>query len=255
VDACFAGEPGLGTEVVVEELLEGPEASLFCLCDGTRAVLFGTAEDHKRAFDGDEGPNTGGMGAYSPALALTTDLVETAMARIVRPTLDGMREAGSPFSGILYAGLMMTAEGPKLIEYNVRFGDPECQTLMMRLDDDLLPILLAVAKGDLSSAQPKWRDEAAVCVVMAAKGYPGSYAKGSEIGLPKETAPDAVVFQAGTRQDGERLLADGGRVLGVTALGADVGQARSKAYELVRAVDWGQGFFRSDIAHRAVSKS
>ncbi|WP_188911430.1 phosphoribosylamine--glycine ligase [Aureimonas endophytica] len=252
VEACFAGETALGSEVVIEDYLEGPEASLFCLCDGQEALVFGTAEDHKRAHDGDEGPNTGGMGAYSPAVALTPELVETAMARIVRPTLEGMREAGTPFAGILYAGLMITREGPKLIEYNVRFGDPECQTLMLRLKSDLLPILLAVAKGDLSGLAPEWRDEAAVCVVVAAEGYPGAYRRGTEIRhLPADEA-GAVVFHAGTRREGERLLADGGRVLGVTALGADVAAAVASAYRLVGAVDWPESFFRSDIGHRAI---
>ncbi|KAB0680281.1 phosphoribosylamine--glycine ligase [Aureimonas leprariae] len=251
VDACFADAFGLGAEVVVEEFLEGREASLFCLCDGTDALFFGTAEDHKRAFDGDKGPNTGGMGAYSPSAAMTPALVEEAMARIVRPTLAGMREAGSPFTGVLYAGLMLTTDGVRLIEYNVRFGDPECQTLMLRLESDLLPILRAVAEGSLTGIEPRWRDEAAVCVVMAAKGYPGAYAKGTPIGLPADTG-DAAIFHAGTRRDGDRLVADGGRVLGVTALGSDAAEARDVAYRTVRAIDWPGGFHRTDIGLKAL---
>jgi phosphoribosylamine---glycine ligase len=249
VDACFAGEEALGAGVVVEEFLEGREASLFCLCDGEDALVFGTAEDHKRAFDGDRGPNTGGMGAFSPSAALTPQLVDEAITRIVRPTLDGMREAGTPFAGVLYAGLMLTADGPKLIEYNVRFGDPECQALMLRLESDLLPILRAVATGALAGIRPTWRDEAAVCVVMAAKGYPGAYAKGSAIGLP--SGSEGVIFHAGTKRAGDRLVADGGRVLGVTALGSGVAAAAAAAYRTVAAIEWPEGFHRTDIGRRA----
>lgn len=252
VEAALDGTPGAA--IVVEECLFGEEASLFCLCDGERAVLFGTAQDHKRAFDGDEGPNTGGMGAYSPALVMTPDLTDEAMRRIVEPTLKGMREAGMPFSGVLYAGLILTEEGPKLIEYNVRFGDPECQTLMMRLESDLLPLLLASAEGDLSAARPIWRDEAAVCVVAATRGYPGSFAKGSEIAALPEDDDRAIVFHAGTRRDGERLLAEGGRVLGVTATGIDVAEAAVKAYAALAEVEWPEGFWRSDIGHRAIAR-
>ncbi|WP_198598322.1 phosphoribosylamine--glycine ligase [Mangrovicella endophytica] len=250
IDACFSG--GDGDEVVVEEFLEGEEASLFCLCDGNQALAFGTAQDHKRAFDRDRGPNTGGMGAYSPALPMTPELTRRAMAEIVEPTLAGMREVGTPFKGVLYAGLMLTESGPKLIEYNVRFGDPEAQVLMLRLESDLLPILLACAKGDLSGVAPHWRDEVALTVVLAANGYPGTYAKGSEIrNLPPERL-GMKVFQAGTRRDGERLLADGGRVLNVSATGATVRQAARAAYEAVAVIDWPDGFCRSDIGHRAI---
>ncbi|KQT65122.1 MULTISPECIES: phosphoribosylamine--glycine ligase [unclassified Aureimonas] len=252
VEAALDGTPGAA--IVVEECLFGEEASLFCLCDGSRAVLFGTAQDHKRAFDGDEGPNTGGMGAYSPALIMTPELIEEAMTRIVEPTLKGMREAGTPFSGVLYAGLILTEAGPKLIEYNVRFGDPECQVLMMRLESDLLPLLLASAKGDLSQAAPVWREEAAVCVVAATRGYPGSFAKGSVIAALPEDDDRAIVFHAGTRLEGETLLAEGGRVLGVTAVGADVAEAAVKAYAALAEVEWPEGFWRSDIGHRAIAR-
>ncbi|MFD2237239.1 phosphoribosylamine--glycine ligase [Aureimonas populi] len=246
--ACFA-EPG--ASVVVEECMVGPEASLFCLCDGTRAVFFGTAEDHKRAFDGDKGPNTGGMGAYSPSLLMTPALIERAMAEIVRPTMEGMAEAGTPFKGVLYAGLMLTADGPKLIEYNARFGDPECQVLMMRLESDILPLLLASARGDLSGAQPVWSEDAAVTVVLASRGYPGAYEKGTPILSLPEPGEGALVFHAGTQAAGGALAAQGGRVLNATARAAGVPGAVRKAYELVDAVDWPGGFWRTDIAHRA----
>ncbi|KQT54990.1 phosphoribosylamine--glycine ligase [Aureimonas sp. Leaf454] len=252
VEAALDGTPGAA--IVVEDCLFGEEASLFCLCDGERAVLFGTAQDHKRAFDGDQGPNTGGMGAYSPALVLTPDLTEEAMRRIVEPTLLGMRAAGTPFSGVLYAGLILTETGPQLIEYNVRFGDPECQTLMMRLDSDLLPLLLACARGDLSEARPVWREEAAVCVVAATKGYPGAFAKGSPIRQLPEDDDRAIVFHAGTKLLGDRLVADGGRVLGVTATGVDVAEAAVKAYAALEEVDWPEGFWRTDIGHRAIAR-
>ncbi len=253
IDACFvAGDAG--AEVVVEEFLEGREASLFCLCDGEIAVLFGTAEDHKRAFDDDRGPNTGGMGAYSPAAALTPAVLDEAMRRIVRPTLRSMREAGAPFAGVLYAGLMVTRNGPKLIEYNVRFGDPEAQALMLRLESDLLPILLAAARGELSGVSPRWRDAAAVCVVMAAQGYPGAIAvPDSPIRALPPDAADAVVFHAGTRREGNALVASGGRVLGAAALGMDVTDAARRAYALVAAVDWPDGFHRTDIGAKAMS--
>lgn len=248
VDACFATP---GASVVIEECMTGPEASFFCLCDGTRALPFGTAEDHKRAYDGDEGPNTGGMGAYSPSLLMTPELVARTMRDIVEPTLKGMADAGMPFKGVLYAGLMLTSEGPKLIEYNVRFGDPEAQVLMMRLDSDIVPLLEAAARGDLSAADPEWSDMAAVTVVMASKGYPGSFDKGTPIlGLPEAAAGEAI-FHAGTACSEGHLKATGGRVLTVTATGADVGEAADRAYRLVAKVDWPNGFYRTDIAHRA----
>ncbi|WP_062227473.1 phosphoribosylamine--glycine ligase [Aureimonas frigidaquae] len=246
--ACFA-EPG--AEVVVEECMTGPEASFFCLCDGVRAVPFGTAEDHKRAYDGDAGPNTGGMGAYSPSTLMTPDVIRQVMAEIVEPTLKGMAEAGTPFKGVLYAGLMLTDTGPRLIEYNVRFGDPECQVLMMRLESDLLPILRAAAAGDLSRVTPRWRDDPAVTVVMASKGYPGSYRKGTTIASLPETGPQEAIFHAGTGLSDGRLVAEGGRVLNVTATGSSVAEAADRAYALVHAVDWPEGFYRTDIAHRA----
>ncbi|MDE0922621.1 phosphoribosylamine--glycine ligase [Aurantimonas coralicida] len=253
VDACFEGDfGGPGAEVVVEEFLEGEEASLFCICDGERALFFGTAQDHKRAFDRDRGPNTGGMGAYSPALPMTDAVTKRVMREIVEPTLAGMTAAGTPFRGVLYVGLMLTETGPKLIEYNVRFGDPECQVLMMRLESDVLPILLAAAEGDVSGVRPEWSDARALTVVMAADGYPGTYVKGTEIrSLP---APDASmrVFQAGTSLTEGGLVATGGRVLNVTATGATVKEAARRAYEAVEAVDWTEGFWRSDIGHRAI---
>ncbi|WP_203236461.1 phosphoribosylamine--glycine ligase, partial [Methylobacterium crusticola] len=201
VEAMLGGGLGAaGAEVVIEECLVGEEASLFALCDGTRAVLFGTAQDHKRVHDGDRGPNTGGMGAYSPAPVLDPGLEAAVMERIIRPTLDGMRERGTPFTGILYAGLMLTREGPMLIEYNVRFGDPECQVLMPRLAGDLVPMLLAACAGDVSGLAPAWTEAAALAVVMAAPGYPGPVTRGSEIrGLAAAEAAGALVFQAGTR--------------------------------------------------------
>ena len=253
VDDCFAGAPA-GSEVVVEEFMTGEEASLFCLADGDRAVFFGTAQDHKRAFDGDVGPNTGGMGAYSPATVMTQALIDRAMSEIIDPTLAGMREAGSPFQGVLYAGLILTEAGPKLIEYNARFGDPECQVLMMRLKSDLLPILLQAARGDLSACRPEWHEDPALCVVVATAGYPGSYPKGGEILSLPEDDDRAIVFHAGTRRDGERLVADGGRVLGVTASGPSVGEAAVKAYAATAEIDWPQGFWRTDIGRRAIER-
>ncbi|MGX7705609.1 phosphoribosylamine--glycine ligase [Methylobacterium sp. Gmos1] len=249
------GMGAAGAEVVIEECMVGEEASLFALCDGTRAVLLGTAQDHKRVHDGDKGPNTGGMGAYSPAPVLTPELEAEVMARIIRPTLDGMRARGTPFSGILYAGLMLTADGPMLIEYNTRFGDPECEVLMPRLASDLLPLLVAAAEGDLSGVVPDWRDEVALTVIMAAPGYPGTVAKGSEIrGLAEAESAGAIVFQAGTKRDGERLVADGGRVLAVTALGRDVREAQGRAYAALDRIDWPEGFCRRDIGWRAVAR-
>ena len=212
---------------------------------------FGTAEDHKRAYDGDKGPNTGGMGAYSPSLLMTPELLGRTMRDIVEPTLKGMADAGMPFKGVLYAGLMLTDEGPKLIEYNVRFGDPEAQVLMMRLESDIVPLLEAAAHGDLSAAEPQWSADAAVTVVMASNGYPGAYDKGTPILRLPQTERGEAIFHAGTaEQDGE-LTATGGRVLNVTATGADVGQAADRAYRLVAEIDWPNGFYRTDIAHRA----
>jgi phosphoribosylamine--glycine ligase len=249
-----------GGALVIEECLFGEEASFFALCDGTRAVPIGTAQDHKRVHDGDLGPNTGGMGAYSPASIVTPEITETVMTRIIAPTLAGMAARGTPFSGILYAGLMLTAEGPKLIEYNTRFGDPEAQVLMPRLTGDLVPALLAAAQGDLSGVAIGFdASRAALTVVMAAQGYPGAVTRGTEIRGVEAAGGEAgdatvLVFQAGTRRDGDRLLADGGRVLAVTALGASVGQAKDRAYAAVKRIDWPDGFFRNDIGGREVAR-
>jgi len=256
IDAFFLGAYGeAGKEIVIEEFLEGEEASFFALVDGETALPLVTAQDHKRAYDGDEGPNTGGMGAYSPAPIMTPQLIARTMDEIVLPTVAAMRARGTPFKGVLYAGLMIKDGAPKLIEYNVRFGDPEAQVLMMRLESDLLPALLAVANGDLNGVTLDWHDEAALCVVMAAKGYPGAYEKGTEIkGLDEAGAdPDVQVFHAGTRRDGTRLLADGGRVLGVTARGKDIAEAKRRAYRAVDKIDWPGGFCRRDIGWRALS--
>ena len=258
IDICFSDALGAAAgEVVIEEFLDGEEASFFALVDGATALPLAAAQDHKRAFDGDEGPNTGGMGAYSPAPTMTGALCARVMEEIVLPTVAAMSARGTPFKGVLYAGLMIKEGSPKLIEYNVRFGDPEAQVLMMRLKSDLLPALLAVAEGDLGGTTLDWHDEAALCVVMAAKGYPGAYVKGTEIkGLDEAGAdPDVQIFHAGTRRDGTRLLADGGRVLGVTARGKDVAEAKRRAYRAVDKIDWPGGFFRRDIGWRALSAS
>ena len=256
LDACFDGSFGpAGAEVVVEEFLTGEEASFFCLCDGTTALPFGTAQDHKRLGDGDTGPNTGGMGAYSPAPVMSPAMVEAVMREIVEPTMRGMAEAGAPFSGVLFVGLMITDEGPKLIEYNVRFGDPECQVLMMRLKDDLLVLLDAAVDGQLGHMSVRWSDEAALTVVMAANGYPGAPQKGSLIRGVEQAAGDGVeIFHAGTALSDGALVADGGRVLSVTAMGETVRAAQENAYRAVDRIDWPQGFCRRDIGWRAVER-
>jgi phosphoribosylamine--glycine ligase len=257
VDDCFEGAFGeAGTEVVVEEFLEGEEASFFCLCDGKTALPLTTAQDHKPVGEGDTGPNTGGMGAYSPAPVMTEAMIERTMKEIIDPTLAGLADMGTPFTGVLYAGLMITASGPQLIEYNVRFGDPECQVLMMRLKDDLLLLVKAATDGMLWTTGARWRDEAALCVVMATKGYPGSYEKGSVIGnLALAGAPDDVeIFHAGTASKDGTIVASGGRVLGVTALGRTVADARDTAYRAVDAIDWDEGFCRRDIGWRAIGR-
>lgn len=259
IDACFEGAFGAaGAEVVVEAFLEGEEASFFCLCDGKTALPFGTAQDHKRVGDGDVGPNTGGMGAYSPAPVMTQEVIDTVMSQIVRPTLSGMAQMGMPFTGVLFVGLMMTAEGPQLIEYNTRFGDPECQVLMMRLKDDLLVLLNAAVDGQLAHMSTRWRDEAALTVVLAANGYPDAPEKGtviSGVDAAEGGHDDAIVFHAGTKltEDGT-LVAAGGRVLSVTALGKNVTAAKANAYALVDAIDWPGGFCRRDIGWRAVER-
>ena len=254
VDEALSAIDGADGTLVIEECLVGEEASLFALCDGSHALEIGTAQDHKRAFDGDRGPNTGGMGAYSPAPILDAAMVERAMREIVRPTLAGMEAEGAPFTGFLYAGLMLTAEGPKLIEYNVRFGDPEAQVVLPRLMTDLGQLLMGALDGMLGHMSLRWLPAHALTVVMASKGYPGSYERGTEIrGLDALMGdPDLLVFHAGTRRDGGRFLADGGRVLAVTGLGGDLRQAQQRAYAAVDRIDWPEGFCRRDIGWRAL---
>ena len=258
VDMMFDGSFGAaGASVVIEEFLEGEEASFFAFVDGTTALPLASAQDHKRVGDGDVGPNTGGMGAYSPAPVLTPDLEARAMREIVEPTVRAMAAAGTPFTGVLYAGLMLTADGPKLIEYNVRFGDPECQVLMMRMKSDLLPALIAACDGQLASFALQWHDDVALTVVMAAEGYPGTPRKDTEIrGIEAAEADDrTVVFHAGTKRGSDgRLLANGGRVLNVTARAATVAEAQSRAYAAVDKIDWPGGFCRRDIGWRAVAR-
>jgi phosphoribosylamine---glycine ligase len=256
IDACFAGAFGsAGYEVVVEEFLDGEEASFFALVDGTHALPLATAQDHKRVGDGDTGPNTGGMGAYSPAPVMTPALVQRAMNELILPTVRGMAARGMPFRGVLYAGLMITAEGPKLIEYNTRFGDPETQVLVMRLKSDLLAALLAASDGVLGTFDLRWSDDVALTVVMASKGYPGAYERGTEIsGLDAAGAVEGVeIFHAGTERRGGRLLANGGRVLNVTARGRTVAEAQTRAYAAIDHIDWPGGFCRRDIGWRALA--
>jgi phosphoribosylamine--glycine ligase len=244
-----------GATVLVEECLVGQEISFFALCDGTHAIPLGAAQDHKRAFDGDTGPNTGGMGAYSPPPIFTDALRDDVMARIVNPVLAEMARRGAPFRGVLFAGLMITADGPRLIEFNVRFGDPECQALMVRLRSDLLPALLAACDGELAHFDLRWDPLHSLVVVMAARGYPGAYAKGSEIrGIERAAQiPGVQVFHAGTaRGEDGALVATGGRVLGITATGATLAEAQAAAYAAVDAVDWPGGFCRRDIGWRAL---
>jgi phosphoribosylamine--glycine ligase len=257
IEACFAGAFGAaGAEVVIEEFLDGEEASFFALVDGSHALPLATAQDHKRVHDGDKGPNTGGMGAYSPAAIVTPDISARVMKEIIEPTVAEMARRGTPFVGVLYAGLMLTRDGPKLIEYNVRFGDPEAQVLMMRLRSDLLTALVATCDGMLGSFDLRWYDDVALTVVMAAEGYPGTPRRGSEIkGLDRAAEVEGVeIFHAGTKLDGNRLLADGGRVLNVTARGRTVAEARARAYEAVSRIDWPGGFCRSDIGWRALER-
>jgi phosphoribosylamine--glycine ligase len=245
--ASFAADPASG--VVIEETLAGAEASLFALSDGETVIPFGTAQDYKRVFDGDKGPNTGGMGAISPAPVLSPMMAERAMDEIVRPAIAGMRARGTPFRGVLYAGLMVTGEGPKLIEFNVRFGDPECQVLMPRLESDLAEVLFAAANGGLAGVEPEWSRRHAVTVTMANRGYPGAFERGSEIrGIEAAAGEDVVVFHAGTSRDGARLVATGGRVLNVTALGDSAAEARQRAYDAVARIDWPGVHYRRDIA-------
>jgi phosphoribosylamine--glycine ligase len=257
IDMMFGGDLGeAGAEVVVEEFLQGEEASFFALCDGEAAIPLASAQDHKRVFDGDEGPNTGGMGAYSPAPVMTPAMTARAMDEIVLPTLRAMKALGAPYKGVLYAGLMITGDGPKLIEYNVRFGDPECQVLMLRLMSDLVPALLASVDGQLRNFDLRWFPDVALTVVMAAKGYPGSYGKGSVIeGLDAASQIEGVeIFHAGTRAEGGHIVANGGRVLNVCALGKTVGEAQARAYAAIDRIRWPEGFCRRDIGHRAIER-
>jgi phosphoribosylamine--glycine ligase len=253
---CFSGAFGAsGWTVVIEEFLEGEEASVFALCDGKSVVMLPSAQDHKRVGDGDTGPNTGGMGAYSPAPVITPEIAARIEAEIIGPTVRRMAERGTPFTGVLFAGIMVTAEGPKLIEYNVRFGDPECQVLMLRLQSDAVDLLEATARGELDRVTPVFSDDVALTVVLATEGYPVNPGKGSEIrgaeGLDSETLQ---VFHAGTlRRDG-KLIANGGRVLNVTALGRTVAEAQQRAYAAVDQIDWPEGFCRRDIGWRAVAR-
>ena len=251
------GFGGAGNAVVMEEFLHGEEVSLFALTDGTHVVPFGSAQDHKRVGDGDTGPNTGGMGAYSPAPILTPELEARAMREIVEPTVRAMAEAGTPYSGVLYAGLMLTPAGPSLIEYNARFGDPECQVLMSRFEGDLLALMLAVANGTLADAAvPPFSGAVALTVVMAARGYPGTPEKGGRIaGIEAAEALGARIFHAGTTLEGETLVANGGRVLAVTATGRGIAEARDKAYAAVDAIDFPSGFCRRDIGWREIARA
>lgn len=255
IDDMFGGEFGAaGAEVVIEEFMEGEEASFFVLCDGENVLPIGTAQDHKRVGDGDTGPNTGGMGAYSPAPVLTDAIAERALAEIIRPTMAEMAKRGTPYQGVLYAGLMIEDGAPRLVEYNVRFGDPECQVLMMRLGAQVLDLLLAAAEGRLEGTRVNWAEDHALTVVLAAAGYPGDYQKGSVIGGLETIAQDSsnMVFHAGTALRDGKIVAAGGRVLNVTARGTTLARAQAQAYAMVDAIDWPQGFCRRDIGWRAL---
>ena len=257
VEESFAGSFGeAGREIVVEECLVGEEASFLALVDGTTALPLASAQDHKAVGEGDVGPNTGGMGAYSPAPVIDEAMHREIMDRVIEPAVRGMAAEGRAYKGVLYAGLMITDEGPKLLEFNVRFGDPECQVMVPRLASDLLPALLATRDGVLSRFDLRWRPECALCVVMAAKGYPGAYETGGVIdnlGAAGEL-PGVTIFHAGTVRDGAKVKAAGGRVLGVTALGPGVAEAQRRAYEAVDVIDWGGGFCRRDIGWRALAR-
>jgi len=257
VDTMFGG--GLGQpawEIVIEDCLVGEEASFFALCDGETAIPLASAQDHKRVGDGDKGPNTGGMGAYSPAPVMTGEINRRVMDDIVLPTVRALKTIGAPYKGVLFAGLMITDSGPQLIEYNVRFGDPECQVLMLRLMSDLVPALIAARDGQLKNFDLRWHDESALTVVIASKGYPGAYGKGSEIrGLDDAARVEGVeIFHAGTKADDGRILANGGRVLNVCARGKSVAEAQARAYQAVDRIHWPEGFCRRDIGWRAVAR-
>ena len=257
VDMMFGGALGEASgEIVIEEFLDGEEASFFALCDGDTAIALTTAQDHKRVYDGDKGPNTGGMGAYSPAPNIDTAMSARVMTEIIVPTMRAMQTMGAPYKGVLYAGLMITREGPKLIEYNARFGDPETQVLMLRLMSDLVPALLASRDGMLKNFDLRWYAEPALTVVMAAKGYPGDYERGTVIeGLDDAAKVEGVeIFHAGTKAEGGKILANGGRVLNVSAIGKTVREAQARAYEAVSRIRWPEGFYRHDIGWRAVER-
>lgn len=257
IDEIFSGKFGAaGKRVVIEEYLEGEEASFFAISDGSHVIPFGSAQDHKRAGEGDVGPNTGGMGAYSPTPAINVALQHDIMRHIIIPTVQGLAAEGIPYKGILFAGLMLTSEGPKLLEYNIRFGDPETQVLMPRLETDLLDVISHACSGTLHKLKVQWSNQTALCVVMAAKGYPEKYEKGTQIGFLEnaEKIPGAFIFHAGTTCKNDQWLATGGRVLGITALGDNVAEAQKNAYKAVDAIDWPGGFCRRDIGWRAVQR-
>jgi phosphoribosylamine--glycine ligase len=257
VSMMFDGAFGAaGAEVVIEEYLSGREISFFALCDGETAIPLASAQDHKRVFDRDEGPNTGGMGAYSPTPFVTPAIHDQIMSRIIVPTVSGMKTRGTPFRGVLYAGVMLTADGPKLFEYNVRFGDPECQVLMLRMMSDIVPALMASCDGQLKHFDLRWFADPALSVVMAAKGYPGEYAEGTRIeGLDDAAKLEGVeIFHAGTVSKDGHILADGGRVLNVCALGKTITEARERAYAAVDRIGWPEGFCRRDIGWQAVER-
>ncbi|MEL6240366.1 MAG: phosphoribosylamine--glycine ligase [Pseudomonadota bacterium] len=256
VDDMFGGVfGGAGAEVVIEEFMEGEEASFFVLCDGADVLPIGTAQDHKRVGEGDTGPNTGGMGAYSPAPVMTDPVAQRALDEIIRPTMAEMAARGMPYQGVLYAGLMIKDGAPRLVEYNARFGDPECQVLMMRLGAQAFDLMQAAAEGRLAEAQVNWADDHALTVVMAADGYPGTYAKGSVIGGLDALSADSshMVFHAGTAEKSGKIIANGGRVLNVTARGDTLAEAAQQAYAMVEGIDWPEGFYRSDIGWRALT--
>ena len=255
IDTMFDGSFGAaGAEVVIEEFMDGEEASFFVLCDGETILPVGTAQDHKRAYDGDTGPNTGGMGAYSPAPVMNDDITQMAVDQIIQPTMDEMRKRGTPFQGVLFCGLMIENGQPRLVEYNVRFGDPECQCLMIRLGGQILDLLQACAEQRLAEVQVNWADDHALTIVMAAKGYPGSYAKGTVINGLDSQPNDSfhMVFHAGTALADGQIAASGGRVLNITARGNSLAEAHEKAYEMAKSIDWDDGFYRSDIGWRAL---
>lgn len=257
IDDILGGQFGIaGAELVIEEFLQGEEASFFVLTDGENILPFGTAQDHKRVGEGDIGPNTGGMGAYSPAPVMDDAMIKRTINEIILPTVKGMKAEGRPFKGVLFAGLMITDKGPELIEYNVRFGDPECQTLMMRLTSDIVPALMACATGDVDKADVSWSEDVALNVVMAANGYPSSYKKNTEIkNLDQAGAPtNIVIFHAGTKKQGSAILSIGGRVLNITALGSSVKNAKNDAYAALDKINWPDGFCRRDIGWRAIQR-